>query len=136
MNSAGFGGSGLRANNPRIQKKPEGLAVKYHEQRCPSNMAEKTLGWLQRVLLPELSEMKGEVKAVHSEIKRLDGKVDSLRNEMNTRFEAVDSRFESVDRRFEAVVTRIDGLEKRLDVADRLAKLESEVSILKARSVN
>ena len=90
-------------------------------------MADRTLSWLQRVLLPELSEVKGEIKAIHSEIKRIDGKADSLRNEMSTNFEAVDLRFDSLS-------TTIAGLEKRMDVADRLTRLESEVSQLKAKA--
>ncbi len=39
-------------------------------------MTEKVPGWLERVLLPRLSEMTGEIKAVHARIDGLDRKVD------------------------------------------------------------
>lgn len=60
-------------------------------------MAEQTLGWLQKVLLPEVGELKGDVKALHPELTRVEGalsaridavgvKSDSLRNEVNSKF--------------------------------------------------
>lgn len=53
-------------------------------------MMEKAPGWFERLLLPRLSSIEGEVKAlrgemkggledVRSEISRLDDRVDSLR---------------------------------------------------------
>lgn len=52
-------------------------------------MAEKIPGWLERIILPQISELKGDIKAmdarmegefkvVHSEIKRLDQKIDGV----------------------------------------------------------
>jgi hypothetical protein len=52
-------------------------------------MAEKIPGWLERILLPQISELNGEVKAtngrmdgefkaVHSEFKRLDQRIDGV----------------------------------------------------------
>ncbi|MDG7003432.1 MAG: hypothetical protein JRN56_05970 [Nitrososphaerota archaeon] len=93
-------------------------------------MAEKVPGWIERLLLPRLSsiegelkalkgelnglrgEMRGELKAVHSETRRLDEKIDSLRNETLTRF---------------------DGIEKRLDFARDLGVLQTKVTELEAR---
>ncbi|MCL4356194.1 MAG: hypothetical protein JRM79_00185 [Nitrososphaerota archaeon] len=93
-------------------------------------MAEKVPGWIERLLLPRLSsiegelkalkgelnglrgEMRGEFKAVHSETRRLDEKIDSLRNETLTRF---------------------DGIEKRLDFARDLGVLQTKVTELEAR---
>ncbi|MDG7014029.1 MAG: hypothetical protein JRN11_01325 [Nitrososphaerota archaeon] len=93
-------------------------------------MAEKVPGWIERLLLPRLSsiegelkglkgelnglrgEMGGEFRAVHSETRRLDEKVDSLRNESLTRFE---------------------GIEKRLDFARDLGVLQTKVAELEAR---
>ena len=95
-----------------------------------SQMAEKVPGWIERLLLPRLSsiegelkglkgelnglrgEMGGEFKAVHSETRRLDEKIDSLRNETLTRF---------------------DGIEKRLDFARDLGVLQTKVTELETR---
>lgn len=75
-------------------------------------MAQKVPGWLERDLLPQLSELKGEIrtlgggfdgefKAVHSELRRLDEK--------------------------------IDGLDKRMGVVQRLAMVEGKISELESR---
>ena len=93
-------------------------------------MAEKVPGWIERLLLPRLSSMEGELKglkgelsgfrgeaggefkASHSETRRLDEKIDSLRNEVLTRFES---------------------LEKRLDFAKDFGVLQAKVAELEAR---
>ncbi|MCX9074852.1 MAG: hypothetical protein OIN88_09380 [Candidatus Methanoperedens sp.] len=62
--------------------------------------AEKIPGWIERLLLPKLSELKGEMMAVHAEIK-------SLRTEM-------DVKFEGLNYRFDAANTRFDSLEKSI----------------------
>lgn len=87
-------------------------------------MAEKVPGWMERLLLPRLSsiegelkglrgEMAGEFKAVHSEVTRLDEKVDSLRNEMLTKFDSIDKRLDFA-RDFGALQAKVNQLEARL----------------------
>ena len=44
---------------------------------------------------------------------------------------AIDRR---VDPRFHAIETRLAAIEQRLDVADRLAKVEAELTVLKQRA--
>jgi len=106
-----------------------------------AQMAEKVPGWLQRVLLPQISEIKGEItaldarlegfeakvdgefRAVHSEISRLDEKIDSVDAKLSTRIDAMDER----------LTTRIGELDKRWDVAQRLAVIEGKVHELEAR---
>ena len=57
-------------------------------------MAARVPSWLERVLLPQMNELKGEIraldarvegefKAVHSEIRRLDEKIDSIDKRMD-----------------------------------------------------
>jgi hypothetical protein len=46
--------------------------------------AEKIPGWIERLLLPTLNEIKGDLKAIKTRIDALDGKRDSLRNETKT----------------------------------------------------
>lgn len=46
----------------------------------------------------------------------------------------VDPRFTSIENRLVGIENRLAAIETRLDVADRLAKLEAEVAVLKQRS--
>jgi len=66
-------------------------------------MAEKIPGWIQRLLLPRLSSLEGELKAFRGEVvgefKAVNGRIDglekqvsSLRNEVNARFDALESK--------------------------------------------
>ncbi len=75
-------------------------------------MAEKVPGWLERILLPQLNEVKGEVKAVNA---RMDGE-----------FRAVHSEIMRLNEKIEA-------LDKRMDFAQRLAVVEGKVNELEAR---
>ena len=72
-------------------------------------MAEKVPGWLERILLPQLSELKGEIvglegrmqgefKALHAEIKRLDEKIDALdkRTDVTQRLAVVEEQFKEL----------------------------------------
>ncbi|MCL5068748.1 MAG: hypothetical protein M1368_10410 [Thaumarchaeota archaeon] len=52
-------------------------------------MAEKVPSWLERLLLPQISEIKGELKAVN-------GKIDALRGEMHGEFKAINTRIDSL----------------------------------------
>ncbi len=76
-------------------------------------MAEKVPGWLERILLPQISELKGEVKAI---IGRMDGE-----------FRAVHSEIRRIDQ-------KIDGLDRRMEVVQRLAVVEGKVQELERKS--
>jgi len=126
-------------------------------------MAEKVPGWLERVLLPQISELKGEFKVVHSEIKRLDQeivgmgqrldqKIDALDERLNQKLDTMDDRLnqkidnldqklsQRIDSLDEKLTQRIDGVEKRFDdfdrkfdVTQRLATVEAKVQELESR---
>ncbi|HEV2138033.1 MAG TPA: hypothetical protein VGR53_04270 [Nitrososphaerales archaeon] len=80
-------------------------------------MAERILGWLERILLPQVYELKGELKAISA---RMDGE-----------FKAVHSEIRRVE---EKLGTKIDGLDKRMDVTQRLTKVEEELKELRANA--
>ena len=80
-------------------------------------MTEKIPGWLERVLLPRLSEMAGEIKAVN-------GRIEALDEKLSTKIDEVDKR----------LAAKIDDLDKRLDMAQRLAVLEAKMSELHPRA--
>ena len=87
-------------------------------------MAEKVPGWLERVLLPQISEVKGELKAMNTRIVGLEGKMEG-------EFKAVHSEITRVE---EKLGTKIDELDKRLEVTQRLAVVEEQVKELLARN--
>ena len=80
-------------------------------------MAEKVPGWLERVLLPQISEMKGELKAINA---RIDGE-----------FRVVHSEIKRVE---ETLGTKIDGLDRNMDVTRRLATVEEQLKELRAKA--
>ena len=102
-------------------------------------MTEKIPGWLERVLLPRLSEMAGEIKAVNVRIEALDEKlstkIDGVDKRLAAKIDEVDNRLaakiDGVDKRLAA---KIDDLDKRLDMAQRLAVLEAKMSELHPRA--
>ena len=95
----------------------------------------KIPGWIERMLLPKLNEITGEIKAIHTRIDAVEKGVTSLRSEMMTKFEAVDVKFEAAAvkveslrnemlSKFDAVDFRFDALEARLPVMEKVAELE------------
>ena len=93
-------------------------------------MAEKVPGWLERILLPQLSEIKGEIRAVN-------GRIGSLEGRMDGEFTAVHSEVRGLDEKIGVEINRLDerigGLDKRLEFAERMSKIESRVATLEAR---
>jgi len=57
---------------------------------------EKIPSWMERLLLPKLNEITGELKAIHTRIDAVEKGITSLRNEMLAKFEAADAKVESL----------------------------------------
>jgi flagellar capping protein FliD len=79
-------------------------------------IVEKLPSWIERILLPSLNEIKGEIKAINTRIDSLDdkmdtkmtaldGKIDSLRNEINSKFVGMDYRFEAINTRLDSIAS-------------------------------
>ena len=101
-------------------------------------MVEKIPSWIEKLLLPKLSEIIGEIKAINARIDSLDKRIDSLektfnerlislRNEMLVRFEAVDKRIESLR---SEMFTKFDSLEKTIPMMEKLKELEIRIARL------
>jgi tetrahydromethanopterin S-methyltransferase subunit G len=101
-------------------------------------MVEKIPSWIKKLLLPKLSEITGEIKAINARIDSLEKRVDSLektfnerfvslRNEMLTRFDAVDKKIESLR---SEMFTKFDSLEKRIPMMEKLTELEIRIARL------
>ena len=101
-------------------------------------MAEKVPGWLEKILLPQMSELRGELKSVN-------GRIDGLQGKIEGRFEALGGKIggleDKMEGQFAAVhseIRRLDGkmeaLDKRIDVSDRLAAVEGKIRELEAKN--
>jgi dynactin complex subunit len=101
---------------------------------------EKIPTWIERLLLPKLNEITGEIKTLEAKIESVDNKadirIDSLRKEMLAKFEAADvkvdslrnemlSKFEAVDSRFDSLEARFPFMEKMTEFEVRLADCEA-----------
>ncbi|MDI6810864.1 MAG: hypothetical protein QMD80_04200 [archaeon] len=98
---------------------------------------EKIPGWIERLLMPKLNEISGEIKALHTRIDGVEKEIGGLRREMMTKFESLRNemmaKFESVDSRFEAVNSRFDSLEARLPVMEKMAEFELRLAELEKK---
>ena len=56
------------------------------------SVMEKIPGWIEKLLLPKLNEITGEIKAIHTRIDAVEKEVASLRREMLTKFESADAK--------------------------------------------
>jgi chromosome segregation ATPase len=115
-----------------------------------SKIAEKAPSWVTRILLPEIAEMKGELKNLNTKLdeldKRLTGKIDSnfgsLSSKMDSNYISLDSKIDSISDSLSSKIdslrnelksdisrvdSRIEDLDKRLDIVQRLSVLEAKV---------
>jgi flagellar capping protein FliD len=119
-------------------------------------MVKKIPSWIEKLLLPKLSEITGEIKAINARIDSLEktmntridslektfnerfislrNEMNSLRNEMLTRFEAVDKRIESLRNEMislrSEMFTKFDSLEKTIPMMEKLKELEIRIARL------
>jgi hypothetical protein len=122
-------------------------------------IAEKIPSWIKQVLIPELNEIKGEIKSVNNRINALDSKMDtkitsldekigSLRNETKTdikrleenvtvKIGILDERITSLRNETKSEFTglhyRFDSLEKRIPVIEEMAALRLKIAELEKK---
>lgn len=58
---------------------------------------EKVPSWIKQVLMPELNEMKGELKAIHTRIDSVEARIGSLRREMNVRLDSIERHIPDIN---------------------------------------
>ncbi len=98
--------------------------------------AEKIPFWLKQVLMPELNEIKGELKAVNIRIDALESnlniRIDSLRNETKTEINSVRNEIAGVGKEIKSLRTemnvKFDSLEKRIPVIEKITALELKIA--------
>ncbi len=98
-------------------------------------MVEKIPSWIERLLLPKLSEIAGELKAINARIESVEHHLESVEK----RIDSVERRVDSIERRFEGFETRLASIEKHTErlenqlntlhktVDDRLTSLRGEM---------
>lgn len=96
--------------------------------------AEKIPSWIERLLLPKLSEISGDIKGLDIKIESLRNEmkmeISSLRNETKTEITSVRKEIESL--RTEMNV-RLDSIEKRIPVIEKITALEIKIADLEKR---
>ena len=86
-------------------------------------MAARVPGWLERVLLPQINDLKGDLKAMNA---RFEGEFKSIHSEI----QRIDEKIDSNEKRLE---TKIDALDKRMDVTQRVAIIEEKIRGFEAK---
>ena len=107
-----------------------------------SKIAEKAPSWFTRLLMPEIAEIKGELKNINTRIdstntridemdKRLGSRIDSVNGRIDEMNERLGSKIDSVRNELKSEISRVDSriedLDKRLDIVQRLSVLEAKV---------
>jgi Skp family chaperone for outer membrane proteins len=90
-------------------------------------MAEKVPGWFERVLLPQISELKGELKAMDA---KMDAEFRIVHSELGSLDQKLSQRIESLDQKLSQ---RIDGTNRRLDESDKKLDMVQRVAVLEAK---
>ena len=100
---------------------------------------------IERLLLPKLNEITGEIKAIHTRIDSVKKEIVGLRREMLTKFESADTKVTALDAkveslrnemisRFEAVdYSRFDSLEARIPVMEKMAEFEVRLAVIEKK---
>ncbi len=86
----------------------------------------EAVGSVERILLPRLNGIDGELKSINA-------RIDSV----NTRIDSVNSRIDEMDKRnavqFDGIRTEIRGLSEKVDLVRDVERLKVEVAELKRR---
>jgi predicted nucleic acid-binding Zn-ribbon protein len=112
--------------------------------------AEKIPGWIERLLLPKLSSIEGELKAINSRIDSVDERMISIRNEIKTDIESLrnETKTDIVSLRNETktsieslrnetesnrkeILSRFEGLDYRFETINiKLDSLEKRIPVI------
>jgi len=113
---------------------------------------EKIPSWIERLLMPKLSEIGGDIKVLDAKIESFRNEtkteIEGLRKEMLSRFESVDSKFAGMDIKIDSLrnetkmeiaslrtemTVRLDSLEKRIPVIEEITALKLKIAEIEKR---
>jgi hypothetical protein len=103
--------------------------------------AKKAPSWVTRVLLPELGEMKGDIKALDTRVDSVAKSVGSLRSELKAEIRSVDTKVTEMDKRmnirFASIAReqadRFDSLKAVIISQKEKFEFQRELAVLKAK---
>jgi len=97
-------------------------------------------GAVERILLPRLNSIDGELKSINTRIDAVHTMIDAVYTRIDgvdTRIDAVHTRIDEMDKRhtiqFESIRNEIRGLAEKIDLVKDMEKLKIEVAELKRR---
>jgi len=95
------------------------------------------LGSVERILLPRLNSIDGELKSINARIDSVNTRMDSEMKSIGTRIDSVHTRIDEMDKRngiqFEAIGNEIRALSVKVDLVKDVERLKLEVAELKRR---
>jgi predicted RNase H-like nuclease (RuvC/YqgF family) len=86
-----------------------------------AKLAEKAPSWFTRVLLPEISEIKGELRAINARIDSTNTKIDALDNKVEEVEKRLSIRIDEMDKRLSS---KVQGLRELVNLTQRVTILE------------
>ena len=92
-------------------------------------------GSFERILLPRLNSIDGEIKALNTKIDATNTRIDSTKSELRTEISAMKNelRAEMTSNKNE-IKSDIRALSEKVDILPRLAVLEARIKELEKRS--
>lgn len=106
------------------------LLPHHRAENMASKLAEKAPSWFTRLLMPEIIEIKGELKAMSVKIDSTNTRIESVREELLSKNESLRNEMMSMKAELKAEIAKVDSsvkdLDNRLDIVQRLAVLEAK----------
>jgi len=102
-------------------------------QRDKAVIMDKIPSWIEKLLLPKLNEIIGEIKAIHTRIYAVEKEIVSLRNEMVAKFEVADVKIESLrkETKIEIASMRNETVSLRNEMITKFEAVDSNVASLR-----
>jgi hypothetical protein len=88
-------------------------------------------GSFERLMLPRLNSIDGDLKAINTRIDSVEKSQDSLKNEIRAE---VKGGFASQDAKIEKLVLKLEEMDKKLDIDRRMTIIEAKVKELERKN--
>jgi predicted nuclease with TOPRIM domain len=92
--------------------------------------AEKAPGFVERLLLPKLSEITGELKAINARIDSTNTRIDATNSKIEEMDKRLTGKIEDMDRR---LTSEIESLHELVNLAQRMAIVEAKLKEQESR---
>jgi hypothetical protein len=91
---------------------------------------EAATGSFERLMLPRLNSIDGNLKAINTRIDSVERSQDSLKNEIRAEVKA---GFAPQDAKIEKLVRKLEEMDKKLDIDARMTIIEAKVKGLERK---